>query len=103
LLKTKAKVPFDRAVDRTVEAFFCLFQRSNLAQFQPDFSVFTVRSAEGRKCESPARKTGVPDKPVAGLAGWKFAALQTVIVSERRSLPRVERSKARQSLHHISG
>jgi len=28
------------------------------------------------------RKT---DKPVVGLAAWKFAALQTVIVSERRS------------------
>src|SRR5579864_7209446 len=42
LLITKAQPQFDRAVDRTVEAFFRVFQWSNLAQFQPDFSVFTV-------------------------------------------------------------
>jgi hypothetical protein len=48
LLKTKAQPQFDSTVDRAVEAFFCVFQRSNPNQFQPDFSVFTVRSAEGR-------------------------------------------------------
>jgi hypothetical protein len=31
------------------------------------------------------RKIGVPDEPAVGLAGWKFAAPQPVIVSERRS------------------
>ena len=31
------------------------------------------------------RKIGVPDEPVVGLAGWKFVALQTVIVSDRLS------------------
>jgi hypothetical protein len=49
LLQTKAQPRFDRTVDRTVEAFFRVFQRSNLAQFHPSFFVFTVRSAEGRK------------------------------------------------------
>jgi hypothetical protein len=29
------------------------------------------------------RKIGVLDKPGSGLSGWKFAALQTVIVSDR--------------------
>jgi hypothetical protein len=70
LLKIKAQPQFDRPVDRAVEAFFCVFQRSNQAQFQPDFSVFTVRSAEGRNYEGARRK---------------FAALQLVIVSDWRS------------------
>jgi hypothetical protein len=48
LLKTKAQPQFDRAVDRTVEAIFQVFQQPNLTQFQPDFFVFAVRSAEGR-------------------------------------------------------
>ena len=39
------------------------------------------------------RKTRVLDKPAFGLAGWKFAAPQTVIVSDRR-LPGAERSKS---------
>jgi hypothetical protein len=29
------------------------------------------------------RKTGVLDEPAVGLAGWKFAAPQTVILNER--------------------
>jgi len=49
LLKTKAEVSFDSPVDRTVEALFYVFRRSNPVQFQAYFSVFTVRSAEGRK------------------------------------------------------
>jgi len=49
LLKTKAKPQFDRTVTGRSKAIFHVFQQSNLAQFQPDFSVFTVRSAEGRK------------------------------------------------------
>jgi hypothetical protein len=49
LLKTKAKVQFDRTVDRAVEAFFPVFQGSNPVQFQPSFSIFAVRSAEGYK------------------------------------------------------
>jgi hypothetical protein len=48
LLKTKVKPQFDRAVDRTVEGLFSVFQGFNPAQFQPCFSVFAVRSAEGR-------------------------------------------------------
>jgi hypothetical protein len=53
LLKTKAQPQFNRAVDRTVEAFFCVFQRSNLAQFQACFLASVVRSAEGRKSYLP--------------------------------------------------
>jgi len=49
LLKAKAQPQFDRTVDRTVEAIFYVFQQSNPAQFQPDFFVSAVRSAEGRK------------------------------------------------------
>src|SRR6476661_4946346 len=49
LLQTKAQPQFDRAVTERSKPFFRVFQRSNLAQFQPSFSVFTVRSAEGRK------------------------------------------------------
>jgi hypothetical protein len=66
LLKTKAKVPFDRAVTERSKLSFRVFQRSNPAQFQPDFSVFTVRSAEGRNYEVARRKTGAPDEPDFG-------------------------------------
>jgi len=48
LLKTKAKPQFDRTVTERSKAIFHVFQQSSPAQFQPDFSVFTVRSAEGR-------------------------------------------------------
>jgi hypothetical protein len=48
LLITKAQPQFDSPVDRTVVAFLRVFQWSNLVQFQPSFSAFTVRSAEGR-------------------------------------------------------
>jgi hypothetical protein len=34
--------------------------------------------------------TGVPDEPDVGLAGWNFAAPQTVILKERPFLPRMK-------------
>jgi len=43
-------------VQHTVEAIFHVFQQSNLTQFQPDFFVLTVRSAEGRKLVKVARR-----------------------------------------------
>jgi hypothetical protein len=49
LLQAKAKVPFDRAVTERSKSSFFVFSAVNQAQFQPDFSFFTVRSAEGRK------------------------------------------------------
>jgi hypothetical protein len=49
LLKTKIKVQFDRTVTERSKTFLPVFQGSNPARFQPCFSVFTVRSAEGRK------------------------------------------------------
>ena len=49
LLKTKAKVQFERPVKRLSRPFFLVFQNSNRSQFQPCFPVFAVRSAEGRK------------------------------------------------------
>jgi hypothetical protein len=52
-------------------------------------------SQNGVGFKATRRKTGVPDEPVFGLAGWKPAASHTVIVSERRNLPGVERSKMR--------
>jgi hypothetical protein len=51
LLKTKIKPQFDRTVTERSKPFFRLFRRFNLAQFQPCFFVFAVRSAEGRKVE----------------------------------------------------
>ncbi len=49
LLQTKAKVQFERPVKRLSKPLFSVFPGSNPAQFWPSFSVFTVRSAEGRK------------------------------------------------------
>jgi len=49
LLKTQAKVQFDRAVTERSKAIFPVFQGFSRGQFQPSFSAFTVRSAEGRK------------------------------------------------------
>lgn len=37
-----------------------------------------------------AAQNGVPDKPAVGLAGWKFAAPQPVILKERSLLPRMK-------------
>jgi len=49
LLKTKIKPQFERPVQSLSTSLFPVFQGSNRGQFQPCFSVFTVRSAEGRK------------------------------------------------------
>jgi hypothetical protein len=38
-----------------------------------------------RAGKSRAAKTGAPDEPGFCLAGWNFAALQTVILNERQS------------------
>src|ERR1044071_1382804 len=51
LLKTKARPQFDKTVKRLSKPFFYVFQQSNPTQFQPSFSVLTVRSAEGRKLQ----------------------------------------------------
>ena len=48
LLKAKVKVQFERPFKRLSKSFFSVFQGSNPGQFQVTFSVFTVRSAEGR-------------------------------------------------------
>ena len=48
LLKTKVKVHFDRTVTERSKLLFPVFQGSNPVQFQPCFTVFSVRSAEGR-------------------------------------------------------
>jgi hypothetical protein len=40
--------------------------------------------------ERRAAQTGVPDEPDVGLAGWNFAAPQTVILKERPFLPRMK-------------
>jgi hypothetical protein len=48
LLKTKAKVQFNRAVTERLKPFFSVFQRFNRARLSACFLVFTVRSAEGR-------------------------------------------------------
>jgi hypothetical protein len=58
LLKTKAKPEFDKTVTRLSMPFFPVFQGFNPAQFQPDFSVFTVRSAEGYKLQKDSRCFG---------------------------------------------
>jgi hypothetical protein len=77
LLKTKVKVPFDKTVKRLSRTFFCDFQPSNPAQFQPDFSVFTVRSAEGHKAF--ANISGVNyQKPLWLFASCPFASCYVV-------------------------
>src|SRR6476646_4467135 len=58
LLKTKAKVQFERPVKRLSTSFFYVFQQSNPTQFQPSFSVLTVRSAEGRKLPKNTTSNG---------------------------------------------
>jgi hypothetical protein len=40
--------------------------------------------------ERRAAQTRVPDEPDVGLAGWNFAAPQTVILKERPFLPRMK-------------
>jgi len=35
--------------------------------------------------KAASRKTGAPDEPGFGWAGWNFAAQQTVILNERQS------------------
>jgi hypothetical protein len=69
LLKTQAKVQFDRAVTERSKAIFPVFQGFNRGQFQPSFSVFSIRSAEGRNCP---KARGAP-----------IAAPQIVILNER--------------------
>jgi len=49
LLKTRGQPHFDRPVTGRSKAFSCIFQPSNLVQFQLVFLIITVRSAEGCK------------------------------------------------------
>jgi len=60
LLKTKAKVQFERPVKRLSKPFFYVFQQSNPTQFQPSFRALTVRSAEGRKLPKNTKRNGFP-------------------------------------------
>jgi hypothetical protein len=84
LLKTKVKPKFDRAVTDRSKPFFSVFHVSNSSQCQLLFSSFTVRSAEGYKfLKLRGAKPGSPTSQVFGLAGWNFAAPQTVILNER--------------------
>jgi hypothetical protein len=63
LLQTKTQVQFDRAVDRTVEAIFHVFQQSNRVQFQPDLSTSADPVGRGSQLVKVARRTiGVPRK-----------------------------------------
>jgi hypothetical protein len=48
--------------------------------FQPVFSFPLFGRQRVAADEAAQRKTGAPDEPDFGLAGWKFAAPQTVIV-----------------------
>jgi hypothetical protein len=65
LLKTKVKVQFDKTVIRLSKALFRVLSRSNPTQFQPGFSIFAVRSAEGRKACTVYAARGLADLPVA--------------------------------------
>ena len=67
LLKTKAKVPFDRAVTERSRLLFCVFQPFNRAQFQPLFSRFHCPVGRGSQAVKAARR--------------KFAAPQSVILN----------------------
>jgi hypothetical protein len=84
LLKTNAQVPFDSTVDRTVEAFFLVLSGTNLGSISASNCQLQCPVGRGSQLVKAARrKTGVLDEPAVGLAGWKTAAPQTVIVSER--------------------
>jgi hypothetical protein len=72
LLKTNAKVEFDRTVTERSKFVFRVFRRSNQVHFLACFFVFTVRSAEGRK------------RPK--VRGATTAAPQIVILNERSNL-----------------
>jgi hypothetical protein len=80
-LKTKAQPQFDR----TVAGSLLWFQPSKSRPIQLVFLVLTVRSAEGRNLLKLRGAKPGADEPGFGLAGWKFAASQTVILNERRN------------------
>jgi hypothetical protein len=84
LVENKGQTQIRPSGDRSVDAFFLRFHGSNSSQFQLLFSSFTVRSAEGYKfLKLRGAKPGSPTSQVFGLAGWNFAAPQTVILNER--------------------
>jgi hypothetical protein len=55
--------------------------------------------ARCRRSVKPRGATGVPDEPALGLAGWKFAAPQPVILKERPPLPRMKDPNRRSPLY----
>jgi hypothetical protein len=75
LLKTKVKVPFDRAVTERSKFFFCRFCQPNRCHFACFFTLVTLCRLIRRQWVATFQK----------LRGATTAALPTVIVSERRS------------------
>jgi hypothetical protein len=75
LLKTKAKVQFDRAVTDRSKPFFPVFQDFYPAQFQPCFSVFAVRSAEGRNWKGLVFSGQIASLPIANCLFSKIVQL----------------------------
>jgi hypothetical protein len=83
LLKTKAKVQFDRAVTERSKVFFCVFGGQICLNFSLVFSLLLFGRQRVANCEVARRKTRALAEPGSGLARWNFAALQLVIVSCR--------------------
>jgi hypothetical protein len=76
LLKTKAKVQFDRAVTDRSKPFFPVFQDFYPAQFQPCFSVFAVRSAEGRNWKGLVFSGQIASLPIANCLFYCLSSLE---------------------------
>ncbi len=73
----------------------CLHGENSFSPITPDSGVWPRLRRWIRSC---GVKSGVPDEPAVGLAGWKFAAPQLVILKERPLLPRMKDPNWRSSL-----
>jgi hypothetical protein len=98
-VENKSQSAIRKACQKAVDALFSPFSGRQFTSISALFSRFYCPVGRGSQAVKAARrKTGAPDEPGApdrrgfrlmgwepgfGLAGWKFAAPQTVIVSER--------------------
>jgi hypothetical protein len=69
LLKTKAKVQFDRAVTERSKVFFCVFGGQICLNFSLVFSLLLFGRQRVANCEVARRKTGAPPSPVLAWRG----------------------------------
>jgi len=83
-VENKSQSAIRKACQKAVDDLFSRFSGRQFISISALFPVFTVRSAEGYKfLKLRGAKPGPPTSQVLGLAGWNFAAPQTVILNER--------------------